>query len=125
MNDELKAARLLTFVTHHSSFVTSSPFDLRSRREARFQPMLYRFPCASAAPRVPRLKGSKIFALTLLALACFGAQSRARPRVREGVGRGGARRAARQEPNGARVRPRGGRLKEGLDTRDLRRGARD
>src|ERR1051325_10277444 len=78
MNDELKAARLLTFVTHHSSFVTSSPFDLRSRREARFQPMLYRFPCASAAPRVPRLKGSKIFALTLLALACFGAQSRAR-----------------------------------------------
>jgi VWFA-related protein len=40
--------------------------------------MLYRFPYAAAAPRVPRLKISKVFALTLPALMFFGSQARAR-----------------------------------------------
>jgi Ca-activated chloride channel family protein len=40
--------------------------------------MLYRFPAAAAAPRVPRLNRSKLFALILLALVCAASHASAR-----------------------------------------------
>jgi Ca-activated chloride channel family protein len=40
--------------------------------------MLYRFPAAAAAPRVPRLNRSKLFALVLLALVCAVSQASVR-----------------------------------------------
>lgn len=40
--------------------------------------MFYRFPSAAVAPRVPRLKKSKLFVLLLLALVCAGSHRSAR-----------------------------------------------
>src|SRR5215212_6666807 len=40
--------------------------------------MFYPFPYAAAAPRAPRLKSSKLFALLTLALLCAGTQASAR-----------------------------------------------
>ncbi|HVF44185.1 MAG TPA: VWA domain-containing protein [Pyrinomonadaceae bacterium] len=40
--------------------------------------MFYRFPSAAAAPRAPRLKNLKLFALLTLALVCAGSQAQVR-----------------------------------------------